>query len=169
MKKRRKNRYANLCMFRQLDTVLKEEKKMKTNEIMITSFDYEMIINMLLKMRESLTKEQKDNADKLVIEIKRAYKVDPYEIPSDYVTMNSIFEIQEVDKNETRKISLVYPNKANIDEKKISVLSPVGTAVLGYRTGEIIHWKVPAGYKKFKISKMIYQPEASGKYYNKNE
>jgi regulator of nucleoside diphosphate kinase len=44
-------------------------------------------------------------------------------------------------------------------------LAPIGTAVLGYRLGDTIEWKVPAGLKKFKVEEIVYQPEAAGDYH----
>ncbi len=137
---------------------------MNTNEIMITGFDYGRIMSMIDRMRDTFSKEQKENAEKLVMELKRAHKIDSYDIPRDCVTMNSIFEIKEVDESETRTLTLVFPEKANIEENRVSILSPVGTAVLGYRVGNVIQWKVPAGVKKFIITRMLYQPEAAGDY-----
>ena len=63
---------------------------MNTNDIMITGFDYGRIMSMIDQMRDAFSKEQKENAEKLVMELKRARKVDSSAIPSDYVTMNSI-------------------------------------------------------------------------------
>jgi regulator of nucleoside diphosphate kinase len=60
--------------------------------------------------------------------------------------------------------TLVFPSEANFDEGKISVLAPVGTAMLGYRVGDSIEWEVPSGRRRLKVEELIYQPEASGDY-----
>jgi len=165
MNKRRLRRYEYFCRCRGEKTSASEVNTMNTNEIMITGFDYGRIMSMIDQMRNAFSKEQKENAEKLVMELKRARKVDSSAIPRDCVTMNSIFEIKEVDKSDTRTLALVFPEKANIEENRVSILSPVGTAVLGYRVGNVIHWKVPAGIKKFIITRMLYQPEAAGDYH----
>lgn len=165
MNKRRLRRYEYFCRCRGEKTSASEVNTMNTNEIMITGFDYGRIMSMIDQMRNAFSKEQKENAEKLVMELKRARKVDSSAIPRDCVTMNSIFEIKEVDESDTRTLALVFPEKAKIEENRVSILSPVGTAVLGYRVGNVIHWKVPAGIKKFIITRMLYQPEAAGDYH----
>ena len=165
MNKRRLRRYDYFCRSREEKKSASEVGTMDTNEIMITGFDYGRIMSMIDRMRSAFSKEQKENAEKLIMELKRAQKVDSSAIPRDCVTMNSSFEIREVDESETRTLTLVFPENANIEENRVSILSPVGTAVLGYRVGNVIHWKVPAGVKKFIITKMLYQPEAAGDYH----
>ena len=59
-------------------------------------------------------------------------------------------------------LTIVFPNEANIDDGKISVLAPVGIALLGYRVGDVVEWKVPAGVRTIEILEIIHQPEASG-------
>ena len=54
--------------------------------------------------------------------------------------------------------------EANYDEGKISVLAPVGTALLGYRVGDTIEWQVPSGLRRLKVEELLYQPEAAGQY-----
>ena len=61
--------------------------------------------------------------------------------------------------------SLVFPNEADLSQGKISVLAPIGTAMLGYQAGEIIEWDVPAGLKRFKVEEVLYQPEGAGDYH----
>lgn len=97
-------------------------------------------------------------------ELSRAVVVESTEIPEDIVTMNSRIDIENLDSNIITTIQLVYPDDANIDEQKISIFSPIGTAIIGYRVGDIIDWPVPSGMKKFKIKTIHYQPEASGSY-----
>jgi regulator of nucleoside diphosphate kinase len=60
--------------------------------------------------------------------------------------------------------SLVFPNEADADEGRISILAPVGTAMIGYRVGDVIEWQVPSGLRRLKVEEIIYQPEASGDY-----
>jgi len=56
----------------------------------------------------------------------------------------------------------VFPTEADSAEGKISVLAPIGTAILGYRQGDTIEWPVPSGLRKLKVEEVIYQPEAAG-------
>ena len=60
--------------------------------------------------------------------------------------------------------TLVFPTAANISENKLSILAPLGMALIGYRKGDTIKWPVPSGIKKLKVTEIIYQPEAAGDY-----
>ena len=59
----------------------------------------------------------------------------------------------------------VSPEDADPDQDKISILAPIGTALLGYKVGDIIEWKVPAGIVKLKVEEILYQPEAAVDYH----
>ena len=79
--------------------------------------------------------------------------------------MNSILEVKNLDEEESNRFKLVFPGEADIDNGKISVLAPIGTAVLGYKTGDVIKWKVPSGERYYQITNIIYQPEANGDFH----
>jgi regulator of nucleoside diphosphate kinase len=66
--------------------------------------------------------------------------------------------------SESNTYSLVFPTEANFVEGKISVLAPIGTAILGYRQGDTIEWRVPSGVRKLKVEEILYQPESAGDY-----
>lgn len=93
-------------------------------------------------------------------EMKNAQIVDITELPENVITMNSKALIL-LDGNE-EEITLVYPQEADLIENRISVLSPIGIALLGYREGDTIEWTVPSGTMKIDIKKILYQPEAAG-------
>jgi len=73
--------------------------------------------------------------------------------------------LRDLDTNEEETIALVYPGEANFAENRISVLAPVGTAILGARVGEVSEWKVPAGKRRLRIEEVFYQPEAAGDFH----
>lgn len=98
-------------------------------------------------------------------ELERAEVVEPREVPSDVVTMNSTVRISDLESGESLTCTLVYPDKANIDEGRLSILAAVGTALLGYRVGDVVEWAVPAGLRKMRIEALTYQPEAAGAYH----
>ena len=95
----------------------------------------------------------------LDIELDRAIVIAGKKLPSDVITMHS--QISLVIDGEEEVITLVYPNEIDITENKISVLSPIGTAILGYREADEIDWKVPDGVVKILVKKVLYQPESS--------
>jgi len=95
-------------------------------------------------------------------ELDRAHVVDSKTIPKDVVTMNSRVRFVDLYTGEERVCTVVFPSDANIEQDKISVLAPIGTALLGYRVGDTIEWRVPSGNKQVRIEEILYQPEAAG-------
>lgn len=104
-------------------------------------------------------------AESLLKEINSAKIVEPRDIPNDVVTMNSVVRIKFLDSGKDIKFQIVYPEDADIKNNKISILSPVATALIGYRINETIEWIVPSGMTKILIEEIIYQPEAEGHYH----
>jgi len=98
-------------------------------------------------------------------ELDRAESMVPQEIPHDVITMNSRFRLRNTDTDEESEYTLVFPGDADSSKGKISILAPIGTAVLGYKVGDAIEWEVPAGRKQFKVEEIMYQPEAAGDYH----
>jgi regulator of nucleoside diphosphate kinase len=101
--------------------------------------------------------------DKLESELVRANVVSREKIPKNVVTMNSRVIFENETTRERREITLVYPEHADIDAGKISVLVPVGTALLGLSVGQSIDWELPGGEKqRYRIVEVPFQPEAAG-------
>ncbi len=98
-------------------------------------------------------------------ELNRGKVVNPREIPGNVITMNSEVSLQDLDDNEEIVYRLVFPAEADAERGWISVLAPIGTALLGYKEGDVIEWKVPSGVVKLKVTKIVYQPEAAGDYH----
>ena len=76
--------------------------------------------------------------------------------------MNSKLALRELDTGEEMIFTVVFSSEANADEHRISVLAPLGTAVLGYRAGDAIEWAVPGRTRRVRIESGLYQPEAAG-------
>lgn len=102
--------------------------------------------------------------ERLEEELERAKVVDSRDIPNDVVTMNSSVLVKDLVTNEEKTFVLVFPGMANMTENAISILAPVGTALIGYREGDVVDWEVPAGTKRIQIIKVVYQPERNGNY-----
>ena len=101
--------------------------------------------------------------EQLETELLRANVVPRGKIPHDLVTMNSRVVFENMTTGERREVTLVYPGMADIDAGRISVLVPVGTALLGLRVGQSIDWEGPGGGKRrYRIAAVPYQPEAAG-------
>ena len=100
----------------------------------------------------------------LVRELERGIVVEPKSVPPDVITMNSRVQLVDLDSGETMEYTLVFPQDADLAQGKISVLAPIGTAMLGYRAGDVISWQVPSGERRIRVEAILYQPEAAGDY-----
>ncbi|MFG0335563.1 MAG: nucleoside diphosphate kinase regulator, partial [Maioricimonas sp. JB049] len=88
--------------------------------------------------------------------------VAPKDIPPDVVTMNSTVRLRQHRSQDVETYTLVYPEDADIAEGKLSVLAPIGTAILGCRVGDRAQWEVPSGLILFRIEELVFQPERDG-------
>lgn len=136
---------------------------MKTNSIVVTDMDYQRLTRLLADQRGGKGPNA-ENLNRLANELNRAKRVNSQQIAPDVVTMNTVIEFTDLDNNVSKQLKLVYPQQADIKKGCVSIVAPIGTALLGYRKGDIIEWEVPAGKKKFLIKDIIYQPEANGEY-----
>ncbi|MDY0187351.1 MAG: nucleoside diphosphate kinase regulator [Syntrophus sp. (in: bacteria)] len=137
---------------------------MSDREIYITKFDLDRLWSLIDEIRQHDDK-RKANLEMLEKELDRGFVVEPHEIPKDVITMNSQIVFTDVDSGETMTVSLVFPSDANFEKKRISILSPIGTALLGYRVGDTVEWNVPSGAKRLRVDNVVYQPEAAGDYH----
>jgi regulator of nucleoside diphosphate kinase len=91
-------------------------------------------------------------------ELARAQVMPRARIPAPVVTMNAAVRLRDLESGDEETYTLVFPEEADIDANKVSVLAPVGTALLGYQAGDVIEWPVPAGLRKFRIE-AVFPPE----------
>lgn len=136
---------------------------MEKRKIYITEFDMERLKKRLLES-DTVPERDKENLAELEQELMRAEIVAPRDIPGDVITMNSSVRLKDLDAKKELTYTLVFPSDADAGQNKISVLAPIGTAMIGYRVGDIITWEVPAGERRLKVEKILYQPEAAGDY-----
>jgi regulator of nucleoside diphosphate kinase len=133
-------------------------------DIYITGFDLKRLTQLLQKGL-SFTSKDIVHLESLQEELERAHIVEPQAAPRDIVTMNSRVRLRDLNSGDERIYTLVFPAEADVTQNKISILAPVGTAMLGYRVGDKIDWPVPAGMKTFRIEEILYQPEAAGDFH----
>ena len=95
-------------------------------------------------------------------EIQRARIVAPEDMPADVITMNSRARLLDLDEGGKVEYTLVYPQDADFSEGKVSIIAPMGAAMLGYSVGSEIEWAMPGGRKRFRVEAVLYQPEAAG-------
>lgn len=129
------------------------------NCIVITKADFDRLYQLVERRRESSSPDSQ-YLENLEQELDQAEIVDPSAIPHDVVTMNSEVRLKDLDSGEMKSYKLVFP-RVNMPENGVSVLAPIGTALLGYRAGDVIEWKVPKGIRRLQILEVTYQPEAA--------
>lgn len=133
---------------------------MKDRTIHLTEFDLDRL-KRLLAAKGSLDGPDKQYLRDLKDALDRAVVVPSTDIPPDVITMNSRFRMTDLDTGEESEYTLVFPGTANIVKGRLSVLAPVGTALLGRKESDVIEWTVPVGIKRFRIDKVLYQAEAA--------
>ncbi len=130
------------------------------DRIYITDADHERL-RRLIAGRRGANPIDREYLEMLEEELDRAEVIEPEAIPRNVVTMNSEVRLRDLDSGEILVYRLVFPNQPR-KENSISVLAPIGTAMLGYRVGKVIKWRVPKGIRRLKVLEVIYQPEAAG-------
>jgi regulator of nucleoside diphosphate kinase len=98
--------------------------------------------------------------DELEEELNRAKVTTSERVPRDVVTMHSRVRVTDLESGKEFVYQIVFPREADISKSKISVLAPIGTALLGYAVGSEIEWSVPSGTRRFRVDAVEYQPEA---------
>jgi regulator of nucleoside diphosphate kinase len=139
-----------------------EEAMVKEAGIYISRMDLERLTKLIEVTKESDNGGNLEYLNKLEEELDRADVVEPKDVPLDVITMRSTVRLKDLSTGEEMVFSLVFPTGANLDEGKISVLAPIGTAMLGYRRGDVIEWEVPSGVRRLKVEQVLYQPESAG-------
>jgi regulator of nucleoside diphosphate kinase len=131
-------------------------------DIVISSLDALRLENLLASMRGS----DFPGKDELEAELARADVVEPEEIPPTVVTMNSTVRFKVLPNAQEFELTLVYPRDLDDSGSKVSVLAPVGSALLGLSHGDEIEWPKPDGsLMRVRIEEVTYQPERAGEYH----
>lgn len=130
-------------------------------EITISSLDSDRLYDLI----ETLPQGNIAGVNELEEELGRANIVPPKEVPPTIVTMNSTVKFFVESTQKEFELTLVYPKDMDTSGKTISILAPVGSALLGLAIGDEIEWPKPGGgMQKVKITAITYQPERSGDY-----
>ena len=138
-------------------------KKQPANSIYITRFDKARLMRLLQRLDPA--QETRVEAEDLEHELQRGTEVESAEIGPDIVTMNSTVRVTDIDANTTHVYTIVFPADADFEKGRISILSPLGTALLGYRAGDTVTWEMPRGPRRLRIEELVYQPEAAGDFH----
>lgn len=126
------------------------------DHIVVTDRDLERLLPMVSGSRL---------AESLEAELDRAVVVDQRVVPPDVVTMYSQLVYEDCATGELREVQLVYPRDADAARGRVSIMAPVGSALLGLRVGQEIAWRVPSGMRRLRVVEVRYQPEAEGDFH----
>lgn len=140
-----------------------EENRMNSRpNIVMSSLDAERIEALL----DSLPIGAFPGKTELESELARAEIVEPEDIPPTVITMNSTVKFQVESSPEAFTLTLVYPKDMDSSSNKISILAPVGSALIGLSVGDAIEWPKPGGgVLRVRVEDIVYQPEQAGEYH----
>lgn len=133
--------------------------------IYITEFDLKRLNKLIEMLEDEPVHRDWKYLEELDVELRRAKVVAPKSIPQDVITMNSKIRAKDLDTGAEATYQLVFPGDADIKQNKISVLAPVGMALIGFRVGDTVEWEAPGGQKRMKVEEILYQPEAAGDFH----
>ena len=123
-------------------------------EIMISHEDFNRIELVIAEGRTSRSDRDRQNLDRLDRELRRARRVAAAERPADVVALEAEVTVRDLDDQTEATYQLVLPAKADVARNRLSVLAPIGAALLGYRRGDQIDWPVPGGRRRLRIERV---------------
>ena len=130
--------------------------------IVVTRPDHERL-RILIESVRARKRWEEMHLLALADELESAEVVEPDCVPPDVVTMRSRVRVLDMVSGQASTYTICYPTEANLDAGRLSVLAPIGTALLGYREGDVVEWPVPGGVRVLKIEKLEHQPEAAAR------
>ncbi|MHC5232107.1 nucleoside diphosphate kinase regulator [Brucella sp. LJL56] len=129
-------------------------KNRKKPNIVVSEIDYERLMGLATNVSERL----EEIAEELMVELDRAKVVPAKRLPQNVIHMGSTVEFRSNDGQE-RRVTLVYPGEADIAQSKISILTPIGTALIGLAPGQSISWTARDG-KQHELNVLSVSDEA---------
>ena len=115
----------------------------------------------LVRWGRLMSRRDHAHLEELEDELDRAEVVAAEDVSPDVVTMHSTVQVRDLDSGRSVVYTLVFPGEADIDRQRISVLAPIGTALIGYRVGDLLEWATPGGTRRLRIEDVLFQPEAA--------
>jgi regulator of nucleoside diphosphate kinase len=128
--------------------------------VVITETDFRCL-RSLIESSTGVCHRDREHLESLQQELERAVVVEENEVPRDLVTINSRVRVRDLATEREFVYQIVFPTDANVEKNQISVLAPIGTALLGSSAGNTVEWPVPSGLRRLSIVEVEYQPEAT--------
>lgn len=120
----------------------------------ISETDYKAIYSLIQDLPASHRSKEIGQLQK---ELNSALRVADQKLDADIIRIDSHFEVKDNSTGKTFQLQLVMPKQADVSQKKISILSPLGIALIGFREGMLVEWVLPGGPKKLQILKVANQ------------
>ncbi len=136
---------------------------MEAKNIYITKHDLQRLKKLLHDISKGIHGKEL-SIQELINEMNRAHVVSPKEIPENVVTMNSRVLLRELETGEDMTLWLVFPDKVDAVKNPVSILSSLGTAMIGCKMGDVFTWESPDGVKQMEVLDILYQPERVGNF-----
>jgi len=118
----------------------------------------ERMLRSLLTARAA-TRHDQEHLEELGVELDRALVLAPGEMPANVVTLQATVRVLDLESGERQEFELVSPAEADVKARRISVLAPLGTALLGYREGDEVEWLMPGGLRRLRIERVMRAPD----------
>jgi len=128
---------------------------MRNRQVVVTERDAARLRALLSSYARSGRDDE--HLDELALEVERAVVLEPEQVPPNVVTMHARVRVLDVDSGERRDLELVYPAESDIAANRVSVLAPLGTALLGYREGDEVEWQMPGGLRRLRIESVAQE------------
>lgn len=135
---------------------------MHAQNIQITQADHIKLQN-LLQDKSALQPADKACHAALLQELMRAQILPSEAVSPDVITLHSRARLLDLRTNEMLELTIVLPDELNLESGHISILAPLGTAMLGYRKGDVFEWDTPGGPSRFRVEDVLFQPEATAR------
>lgn len=129
-------------------------KTVREHPIVVTESDARRLRGLLGAHREASLRDQ-EHLHELKSELERALVVDAAELPAGAITMHSRVQVLDLASGERKEYLLVFPSDADVAARRISVLAPLGTALLGHREGDELEWEMPGGLRRLRVERVI--------------
>lgn len=133
--------------------------KIQASPIYLTKLDGDRLLRLVQLERQ---KHGNERIAALSNKLTGAHLVAAEDMFPDVVTMHSRVRLREVTTSTDLEITLVYPQFADITARKISILAPVATAILGCRIGDTVNWSLPKGKATYRVEALLHRPEMTG-------
>ena len=136
--------------------------------LVVTESDRRRLQRMIGSLRESLRTigdPYEIYLRALEDQLTRRSLVPQGDVRDDTVTMNSKVRVRELDTGRRQVLTLVYERDADPFGERVSVLTPLGAAILGSRVGDVVEWQSRRGPRRVRIERILFQPEAAGEFH----